>query len=286
MEAGRGVAEGLLGSMDVPYYVAAPLLLQDMASWRQSGVTGLQSVVLYALPELDGAVDAVVLGALEGDDIVLEQERVDASSDPSRKSSRLTRIPHRLHVQLRNTPARDRKVGLVLYGFRNVGAVGTAALLNVPRSLDAILHTAFKTRATTRRQELSGEALVAGVAWLCRPDVINGGAARMVAARAAARRAKAGDPNVAEALREFIDEDNDALRGDVTVIADARSGDDVGDTILTTKEMRARLDACWGAKDRDPALGCARGRELCRQRFAGGQRLRGCQPLPGCGGRS
>ena len=44
MEAGRGVAEGLLGSMDVPYYVAAPLLLQDMASWRQSGVTGFQSV--------------------------------------------------------------------------------------------------------------------------------------------------------------------------------------------------------------------------------------------------
>ncbi len=62
--------------MDLPYYVAAPLLLQDLASWRQSGVTGLQSVVIYALPELDGAVDAVVLGALEGDDIVLEQERV------------------------------------------------------------------------------------------------------------------------------------------------------------------------------------------------------------------
>ena len=78
MEAGRGVAEGLLGSMDVPYYVAAPLLLQDMASWRQSGVTGLQSVVLYALPELDGAVDAVVLGALEGDDIVLSKNVLEA----------------------------------------------------------------------------------------------------------------------------------------------------------------------------------------------------------------
>ena len=131
MEAGRGVAEGLLGSMDVPYYVAAPLLLQDMASWQQSGVTGLQSVVLYALPELDGAVDAVVLGALEEDDIVLEQERV----------TKLCRRVSR-RIQLRNTPTRDRKVGLVLYGFPpNVGAVGTAALLNVPRSLDAILHT-------------------------------------------------------------------------------------------------------------------------------------------------
>ena len=114
--------------MDLPYYVAAPLLLQDLASWRQSGVTGLQSVVIYALPELDGAVDTVVLGALEGDDIVLEQERV----------TKLCRRVSR-RVELRNIPAHDRKLGLILYGFPpNVGAVGTAALLNVPRSLDAV----------------------------------------------------------------------------------------------------------------------------------------------------
>jgi magnesium chelatase subunit H len=229
MEAGRGVAEGLLGSMDVPYYVAAPLLLQDMASWRKSGVTGLQSVVLYALPELDGAVDAVVLGALEGDDIVLEQERV----------TKLCRRVSR-RVGLRNTPARDRKVGLVLYGFPpNVGAVGTAALLNVPRSLDAILHT-LQNAGYDAPTGLSGEALVAGVAWLCRPDVINGGAARMITSlEAAARRAKAGDPNVAEALREFIDE-ADTFRGDVTVIADARSRDDVGDTLTTVHKSNCR----------------------------------------------
>ncbi len=148
--------------MDIPYYVAAPLLLQDMASWRQSGVTGLQSVVLYALPELDGAVDAVVLGALEGDDIVLEPERVEKLC---RRVSRRT--------QLRNTPARDRRVGLVLYGFPpNVGAVGTAALLNVPRSLDAILQT-LQNAGYDAPTGLSGEALVAGVAWLCRPDAMN-----------------------------------------------------------------------------------------------------------------
>ena len=28
--------------------------LQDMASWSRDGIAGLQSVVLYALPELDG----------------------------------------------------------------------------------------------------------------------------------------------------------------------------------------------------------------------------------------
>ena len=32
-----------------------------MASWVRDGISGLQSVVLYALPELDGAVDTVPL---------------------------------------------------------------------------------------------------------------------------------------------------------------------------------------------------------------------------------
>lgn len=36
----------------------------------------LQSVVLYSLPELDGAIDTVPLGGLVGDDIFLVPERV------------------------------------------------------------------------------------------------------------------------------------------------------------------------------------------------------------------
>ena len=51
--------------------MAAPLLIQDIASWRRSGVQGLQSVVLYSLPELDGAIDALPLGGLVGDGIHL-----------------------------------------------------------------------------------------------------------------------------------------------------------------------------------------------------------------------
>ena len=31
-------------------------------SWMESGVQGLQSVVLYSLPELDGAIETMVLG--------------------------------------------------------------------------------------------------------------------------------------------------------------------------------------------------------------------------------
>ena len=49
--------------------------LQDMASWARDGVAGLQSVVLYSLPELDGAIDAIPLGGLVGDGIFLSLER-------------------------------------------------------------------------------------------------------------------------------------------------------------------------------------------------------------------
>lgn len=73
IEAGRQieVAKSILSSKNVPYIVAAPLLIQDMASWVRDGIAGLQSVVLYSLPELDGAIDTVPLGGLVGDNIYL-----------------------------------------------------------------------------------------------------------------------------------------------------------------------------------------------------------------------
>ncbi|MGL5924623.1 DUF3479 domain-containing protein, partial [Chroococcidiopsis sp.] len=69
MEAGRQVevATRILSAKNVPYIVAAPLLIQDIHSWTRQGIGGLQSVVLYALPELDGAIDTVPLGGLVGE---------------------------------------------------------------------------------------------------------------------------------------------------------------------------------------------------------------------------
>ncbi|MDZ8025840.1 MAG: magnesium chelatase subunit H [Nostoc sp. DedQUE11] len=127
MEAGRQVevAKRILTAKNVPYIVAAPLLIQDIYSWTRQGVGGLQSVVLYALPELDGAIDTVPLGGLVGENIYLVPERVQ-------------RLIGRVKswVALRQKPASERKIAIILYGFPpGYGAVGTAALLNVPRSL-------------------------------------------------------------------------------------------------------------------------------------------------------
>ncbi|MGK7883270.1 MAG: magnesium chelatase subunit H, partial [Crocosphaera sp.] len=131
MEAGRQVevAKRILTAKNIPYIVAAPLLIQDISSWTRQGIGGLQSVVLYALPELDGAIDTVPLGGLVGNDIYIIPERV------KRLTGRL-----KSWINLRKTEAKNRKLAIILYGFPpGYGATGTAALLNVPRSLLKLL---------------------------------------------------------------------------------------------------------------------------------------------------
>ncbi|NJK40231.1 MAG: magnesium chelatase subunit H [Acaryochloridaceae cyanobacterium SU_2_1] len=131
MEAGRqvAVAKNILTAKNVPYLVAAPLLIQDIHSWTRQGIGGLQSVVLYALPELDGAIDTIPLGGLVGNDIYLVPERVE------RLTGRLKQW-----ISLRQKPKADRKLAILLYGFPpGYGATGTAALLNVPKSLLTLL---------------------------------------------------------------------------------------------------------------------------------------------------
>ena len=66
-------------------------MLQDMASWSRDGIAGLQSVVLYSLPELDGAIDTVPLGGLVGDNIFLVSERVTRLSQRIKKWVHLRR---------------------------------------------------------------------------------------------------------------------------------------------------------------------------------------------------
>ena len=47
MEGGRqaAVAKDILSAKNVPYFVAAPMLIQDLKSWVRDGIAGLQSVV-------------------------------------------------------------------------------------------------------------------------------------------------------------------------------------------------------------------------------------------------
>ena len=152
MEAGRQVevAKRILTAKNVPYMVAAPLLIQDIHSWTRQGIGGLQSVVLYSLPELDGAIDPIPLGGLVGEDIYLVPDRV------KRLTARL-----KAWVNLRQTSPADRKIAIILYGFPpGYGAVGTAALLNVPRSLLKLLQALKAQGYTVGELPADGEDLI------------------------------------------------------------------------------------------------------------------------------
>jgi magnesium chelatase subunit H len=71
--------------------------------WRTNGVLGLQSVVLYSLPELDGAIDTVVLGGLVGDKIALVPERVRKLCDRLKG-----------WVGIRATPPEERRISIMV----------------------------------------------------------------------------------------------------------------------------------------------------------------------------
>eukprot|EP00180_Rhodochaete_pulchella_P001480 Plantae.Rhodophyta-Rhodochaete_pulchella.ctg2296.p1 GENE.Plantae.Rhodophyta-Rhodochaete_pulchella.ctg2296~~Plantae.Rhodophyta-Rhodochaete_pulchella.ctg2296.p1 ORF type:complete len:1159 (-),score=161.50 Plantae.Rhodophyta-Rhodochaete_pulchella.ctg2296:1889-4996(-) len=131
MSAGRqtNVSRNILKTKNVPFIVGAPLLIQDKESWLSNGIGGLQSVVLYALPELDGSIDTVPLGGLVRDRIVLEPGRLQRLAGRIKAWTKLQRLQ-----------PRERKVAIVLYGYPpGQGATGTAALLNVPESLRNVL---------------------------------------------------------------------------------------------------------------------------------------------------
>ena len=80
------------------------LTWQDMASWTRDGIAGLQSVVLYSLPELDGAIDTVPLGGLVNNDIHLVPERVQRLAARLKKWVSLRRTAEKVGIQAIRRP--------------------------------------------------------------------------------------------------------------------------------------------------------------------------------------
>ena len=145
-------ATAVLGALDVPYIAAHPLEFQTLAAWAGAagGLGPIETTMLVALPELDGASNPTVFAGrhgLDGCTACAHQcatkgrasadkvmapcfERIDALAE---KTLRLAR--------LRRSEVAQRRVAIVLYGFPpNAGAVGTAAYLSVFESLHNTLH--------------------------------------------------------------------------------------------------------------------------------------------------
>ena len=122
-------AADLLAKLDVPYFVMQPLLMQDESEWRERGVHAMQSVVMYDLPEMDGVAHSLALGAVRDGALHVLPDRLQRAADQVE-----------CWVRLRRKRAADKRVALVVYDYPpGMGKAGTAALLDVPRSLVAIL---------------------------------------------------------------------------------------------------------------------------------------------------
>jgi magnesium chelatase subunit H len=134
----------LLTRLDVPYIAAQPLEFQTLGQWAASaqGLGPIETTMLVALPEIDGATNPTVFAGRHGEDGCTGCSRAcsgqsvckamapchERIASLAEKTLRLAR----LH-QKRNA---EKKVGIVLFGFPpNAGAVGTAAYLSVFESL-------------------------------------------------------------------------------------------------------------------------------------------------------
>lgn len=122
-----------LEALDVPYIAAHPSEFQSLSQWEESsrGLAPIETTLMVALPELDGATGPIVYGGQKsmgsnGDQDKLPiMERIDTLAD------RTIQL-----VNLKRSERAERKLGIVLFNFPpNAGAVGTAAYLSVFESL-------------------------------------------------------------------------------------------------------------------------------------------------------
>ncbi len=141
-------AEAILARLDVPYLAAHPVEFQTLDQWGASarGLLPVESTIMVAIPELDGATAPMVFGGRPGapGTTCLGCERsctfteADAMQDMASCPERAEMLAARAArlIALRRADRADRRVATVLFNFPpNSGRVGTAAYLDVFGSL-------------------------------------------------------------------------------------------------------------------------------------------------------
>ncbi|MEM6304633.1 MAG: cobaltochelatase subunit CobN [Pseudomonadota bacterium] len=132
-------AVSMLQGLDVPYISAQPLEFQTLEQWEAGaqGLSPVETTMLIALPELDGATNPTVFAGRH-DPSAADDIRAMAPA-PARiqalveKTARLARLRRKQNA--------EKTAAIVLFGFPpNAGATGTAAYLSVFESLFNTLH--------------------------------------------------------------------------------------------------------------------------------------------------
>ncbi len=122
-----------LQALNRPYMVALPLVFQTTEEWEGSdlGLHPIQVALQIALPELDGAIDPIILSGRDsatGRAIAL-QDRVELIAERCLK-----------WANLRRKPKLEKKIAITIFSFPpDKGNVGTAAYLDVFASIYRVI---------------------------------------------------------------------------------------------------------------------------------------------------
>jgi magnesium chelatase subunit H len=122
-----------LKRLNRPYMVALPLVFQTTEEWEESdlGLHPIQVALQIAIPELDGAIEPIILSGRDGNTgkSITLQDRVEAIAGRALK-----------WANLRKKPKNEKKLAITVFSFPpDKGNVGTAAYLNVFGSIHEVL---------------------------------------------------------------------------------------------------------------------------------------------------
>ncbi|MEO1522358.1 MAG: magnesium chelatase subunit H [Cyanobacteria bacterium J06633_2] len=143
-----------LKRLNRPYMVALPLVFQTTEEWEQSdlGLHPIQVALQIAIPELDGAIEPIILSGRDGatGKAITLQDRVEAIAQRALKWANLRRLP-RL----------KKKLAITVFSFPpDKGNVGTAAYLDVFGSIYRVLESLKHNGYDVQNLPESGEALM------------------------------------------------------------------------------------------------------------------------------
>ncbi|MFK7765163.1 MAG: magnesium chelatase subunit H [Roseobacter sp.] len=199
----------VLKALDIPYIAAHPLEFQTLEQWTASdqGLGPIETTMLIALPELDGATNPTVFagrhGAVGCDGCAHQCRNTSDAKAMAPCFERINSLVEKTQrlANLRRKANSEKTVGIVLFGFPpNAGAAGTAAYLSVFESL-------FNTLSRMKTDGYDVEV-----------------------------------PEDVDALRDIVLKGNAARYGQEANVADHVTAD----TIVKTTPHLTEIEAAWG----------------------------------------
>jgi magnesium chelatase subunit H len=147
----------MLKRLNRPYMVALPLVFQTTEEWEESdlGLHPIQVALQIAIPELDGAIEPIILSGRDGTTgrAIALQDRIEAIAGRAMK-----------WANLRRKAKVEKKVAITVFSFPpDKGNVGTAAYLDVFGSIFEVMQGMKKDGYDVQDMPASAKELLEAV---------------------------------------------------------------------------------------------------------------------------